>query len=660
MNKRFAFLLLFLAWALAILGGYYYFHKPLTVNEAAAPLQTVFHLATASLLVAFTGGLGRKLIRAEGLSGLARMATEAATGIGVTALAWLLLGLVGGYQPWLAWVLLAVGLLLLRRPIWAWLGEGRELLDLWRSAGTFERLLLVAAVVLALNHLWIALAPPIKYDALTYHLQLPRLYLAAGRLTFEPAIPYWGHPQVAEMLYTWAMSLGGLPAAGAFGWWVGILLVGGAAGLARWLYPGDETHKNSTAVLAAAALLAAPTVRDMLGWSYNDLFSGLFGLAAFACFYAWQSSGRRSWLAWVGLLVGFAVGTKFTAGILALTLYPVLLFLPGRQRPALRDWLVSGLLSLLAFSPWAIKNLVATGSPLFPYFFPTAGYSAMRLEMAHTLPESIGWFNTLLTPIWLTWQGIDSAPGPGSDIGILLLLFALPALLLFWRSPRTRPLLFAFVLTWLTVAVGGARIDHLRQTRLYFVVLLPVLGIAAGWGWAALKPVTVQGVRLARIAGALIVLVLTLTLWQDTLNTARSTAPQVLLGVESTDQYLDRHTGAYIDAMRRLDELPPESRVLMLWEARGLYAPLNATADPWIDRWRVDLRETGSAEGVLARWKAQGYTQIILFNTGLAFVREDDPILSQQEWAELDRLLDSLPDRLDFPGGFYSLYRIPD
>jgi hypothetical protein len=202
------------------------------------------------------------------------------------------------------------------------------------------------------------------------------------------------------------------------------------------------------------------------------------------------------------------------------------------------------------------------------------------------------------------------------------------------------------------------RIDHLRQTRLYFVVLMPVLGMAAGWGWAVLKDFTANGVRLGRIAGVLIVLVLGLTLWQDTVETTRSGAAQVALGLLTPADYLDQHTGAYIDAMRRLEALPAHSRVLMLWEGRGLYAPLTITPDPWIDRWRVDLRETGSGEAVLQRWRSNGYTHFLVFNTGVKFVREDDPILSPSEWREFDTLLSSLPDPVEYPGGFYSLYSL--
>jgi len=658
MNKRLLGIFGFIFWSLLVLGGYYYFHKPVTIAETAAPLSAMLNLLVAAALIALCGGLGRLLARAPGLNGLARMAFEAALGIGVAATLWLLLGVLGLYRTWLAWLLLMAGLFFLRNSVRDWFREWSDLRGWWRAAGRFEQILLAIGLLFALNQLWIALSPPIKYDALSYHLQLPRLYLAAGRLTFEPQLVYWGHPQIAEMLYTWAMSLASTTAAAAFGWMAGLLAVLGAASLASSFFPGSKQDRNAAAVFAALALLAAPTVREMLAWSYNDLFSALFGVAAFGAFYAWQSSGQRSWLYWLGLCVGFAVGTKFTAGVLALALYPALLLIPGRARPALKDWLISGLFALLAFAPWAVKNLVYTGNPVFPYFIPTLWYSAERLDMAHSLPEPIGWAQTLLAPLWLTWQGIDSAPGPGSDIGALLILFAIPGLFFYRRSREGKPLVFDFLLAWLIIALAGARIDHLRQTRLYFVLFVPLLGMAAGWGWAALKGIHAQGVRLGRVAGTLILLVLFLSLWQDTLRLAKNGAPQVLLGITSAEQYLEQNTGAYIDAMTRLEQLPSDKRVLMLWEARGLYAPVAATADPWIDRWRADLRDLGSGEAVLSAWRSQGYTHLLLFRYGLDLIRADDPILSPAEWKELDDLFASLPPAQPFPGGFYELYTL--
>ena len=108
---------------------------------------------------------------------------------------------------------------------------GRTLRTLWQSSDWFGRATGCLALVIFGFTLLTALAPPLKFDALVYHLALPRQYLLAGRMDYVPQIMFWGMPQTAEMLYTWAMSLGGEPAAVVTGWLVGLVALFGLLGL---------------------------------------------------------------------------------------------------------------------------------------------------------------------------------------------------------------------------------------------------------------------------------------------------------------------------------------------------------------------------------------------------------------------------------------------
>src|SRR3990170_4171559 len=81
-----------------------------------------------------------------------------------------------------------------------------------------------------------ALAPPLAWDALVYHLELPRQYLSAGRIVFVESNLFVGFPQLAEMLYTWAMALRSGQTAAVLGWIVGLLALLGTAGAAIRLY----------------------------------------------------------------------------------------------------------------------------------------------------------------------------------------------------------------------------------------------------------------------------------------------------------------------------------------------------------------------------------------------------------------------------------------
>jgi hypothetical protein len=95
----------------------------------------------------------------------------------------------------------------------------------------------------------------------------------------------------------------------------------------------------------------------------------------------------------------------------------------------------------------------------------------------------------------------------------------------------------------------------------------------------------------------------------------------------------------------------------MLWEPRGLYAPLFAKPDPWIDNWRMALWTEISPQAILNAWKVHGYTHMLLYNSGAEFIRSSSTQISASDWQVFDNLLASLPQPVSF-GGIYSLYRL--
>ena len=360
---------------------------------------------------------------------------------------------------------------------------------------------------------------------------------------------------------------------------------------------------------------------------------------------------------WAGVFTGMAVGTKYTAGIVALAIFSGIWIFKGMRKPTFALWLQSGLLALAIFLPWAAKNTIATANPLFPYLIPTSWYSAERLAAANLPPEQFTWLPQLALPVYLTWAGVDSAPGPSTDLGPLLILFAIPGLLAFRKDRKIQMLGFSLAIVWLVMSLAGSRFGHLQQPRLYFA-LLPALALLASWGWTAIQEITASGVRLSRVAGVIAALVIGLAVWQSTSYLLDTKAFPTTLGVQSRETYLEEQTGAYYIAMRNINDLPDNSRVLMLWEARGFYAPTNADLDPWIDRWRSAQHAAGSAEAVLAQWRAQGFTHLCVFTSGMEFMRESDAAVTLDGWHEYDRMIDSLPPPSQLAGDFYLLYDI--
>ena len=653
-------ILLFLIWSILLLAGYYYYHKPVDPSQLLQAALSFYDIIVSALILLVCAGVGHSILRFDRTPDLGELSMQAALGSGIAGILWLGMGAAGLFHWWSAALLLLAGCIIFRKESLAWLRELKVIAPLWRNAGSLGRFFFLAAALLLLNQLWVALAPPVKYDALTYHLALPRLYLDQGRLAFFPDNPYWGHPQIVEMLYTWAMAIGRSSTAAALSWWAGGILLMGIAGAAHRYLPGSrasETQRAASAAAAVAFLLAGVTAQRMLGWAYTDLFSAWFGLAALLVFFRWLNSGNSAWMRLAGVFTGMAVSTKYTAGVIALAIFAGAWIFKGTRRPPFSLWLQSGLLALLVFLPWAAKNTIATGNPLFPYLIPTPWYSADRLASANLPPEQAAWISQITLPVYLTWAGVDSAPGPSTDLGALLVLFAVPGLVAFYKDRKVQMLAFSLAIVWLAISLAGVRFGHLQQPRLYFV-LLPALAFLAGWGWTSIQEISASGVRLSRMSGVIVTLVIGLAIWQSISYLLDTKSIPTTLGVQSRDAYLEEQTGAYNLAMRKLGDLPDDSRVLMLWEARGFYAPTNASPNPWIDRWRSAQHAAGSAEAVLAQWRAQGVTHLCVFTSGMEFMRNSDAAVTLDGWHEFDRLINSLPSPSQLAGDFYLLYDI--
>ena len=207
-----------LVWIIVILVEYYYIHKPISFSQASRLGSALLDLAAVAALSGLAGGVGRRFLPADKLAPLERFALQAALGWGLLGLFWLGVGLLKLYSSWLAWATVIVGWVFCWRHNLAWMGELRSLKLFWASRGRLDRAMALGSVILIAGQLLFALAPPLKWDALVYHLDLPRIYLAEGQFTMVESNPYWGNPQLGEMLYSWSMALRGWETAVVLGW----------------------------------------------------------------------------------------------------------------------------------------------------------------------------------------------------------------------------------------------------------------------------------------------------------------------------------------------------------------------------------------------------------------------------------------------------------
>ncbi|HKY84098.1 MAG TPA: hypothetical protein VJ160_04640 [Anaerolineales bacterium] len=629
----------------AVLTAYFAGHKPVSPDGLRSILAAVGDLLLAAIVIGLGGGIGRRLAGHGGRNHASFLVVQAALGLGCLALLILLLLSTSLLSSASGWALVVLLLLLFGKSSLHWFGSWAALKS-FRPVNWMEGAAALAVAALLGMALIEAAAPPVHFDALVYHLDLPQRFLAAHSLSTPTDNLYWGLPLTGEMLYTLAMALGRPQTATVLGFAAALLTGAGVFVLAA-------EFGRLAGWAALLALFAAPSLAASSGWGYVDWWAALYGFALIAIVIRVDASSPSRQAILAGAMAGFAGGVKYTAAI-ALPAGFMAICIAAPNRRGLRLGLLFLATGLLVLSPWLLKNAVATGAPLYPYFGGGEGIRQAGLVGSVPAPP-LG--QSLFVPLAATLLGYEKATGFASDIGPLLVAL-LPGLALLPGSTRRQFLpVGAYLLTgWLLWAAASQLSGLLVQTRLYFV-LLPAWALLAGGGFAGLARVSLGPVRVGRVVGALIALVVGLSLYREVAASVQANPGSAVLAIETRDEYLTRRLGGYYAAQLRMADLPPASRTLMLWEPRGFYCWPACIPDAWIDQWYVARRTLGSPQAIRQAWASQGMTHLLLFNAGMDYVRNNDQRYSEEDWAELDELLQGLTP-VEKIGGGYTLFRM--
>jgi 4-amino-4-deoxy-L-arabinose transferase-like glycosyltransferase len=562
----------------------------------------------------------------------------------------------------LLWVSTVSACLALRHDIHGWL---EDVVQTLRALWTPDRLsqLCMAFVVFTLGlGLLAALAPPIKWDALVYHLTLPKLYAQTHGVRLDGDFLFSGMPQLAEMLYTTATLLRGASAAQTLGWAFGAVLALGLAAHAT------ELLGARFAALAPATLFASFTIAVSLSWAYVDVLLMLFTLGVLIALRHWAATREWRWLLLGGVLSGFAVGCKYTGVVVPLAGLAMLL-LALRHAPAPRHLVVAGIsflgVACLFASPWFLKNLIFTGSPTYPLLFPAQYIDSLRLWF-YNRPDLVE-----RNPLWAALifpravvLGVQGGNAYESTLSPLLLFLPL-ALMLGWRRLETQtrgalsPVLVFTLAGYLGWVIFTFTSRLAVQSRLFFSIF-PALVLVCAGGLAAVEKLDGPSLRVSFVVRAALGLVLGLSLFEQVQEFVAHDPLSYLTGRQTGVQFRAANLGWYAAAMDRVNALPDPSRVAFLWEARSLEcgAPERCDPDVIIDRWWHLRRAVGTAGDILARWRTQGITHVLIYDVGADFVRaQPDQPFDPADWAELDVLRGQM-HLIENIGGVYSLYTL--
>lgn len=369
-----------------------------------------------------------------------------------------------------------------RKPAWS------NRLNAWLGGS----ILAVAAVIVTIN----CFVPPSahEWDALSYHLAAPKIYLAHHRIVFLPTDHHSNFPFTLEMLFTLGLLFGGYALANLLHFACGVMCVAASFCMGRRFGRG-------AGMIAAVTFATAPIVIWEAGAAYIEMGLALYVLTSAGAAIQFRRTGEPGWLALTGILMGFALSVK----ALALVPFALLGLLLWRTGNPIRRLAPYFLWAIVVGSPFYVKSWIQTGNPVYPFAYRlfggrywntqladayageqrSFGQSAERVGVAddvegkHPRYMPPGFGARLVNLIQAPFDLIAvprlfynyNDPGVRSQMGFLWLGLA-PLPLLTNRRSRAAKLCFALPMLWFVV--WSQTMQYVR----YLIPLIPFLALA--------------------------------------------------------------------------------------------------------------------------------------------------------------------------------------
>ncbi|UCC82046.1 MAG: hypothetical protein JSW46_13705 [Gemmatimonadota bacterium] len=553
--------------------------------EYSGPLlffEHLFVLAAVLVLIAICTAVGLfwlRRIKVE-LDLLDDLVFAVALGVGVLSLATLILGLLGGLHP---------GAVLLL-PVSLGLVAHRELRDLPRLSVQAVRQLqqkngdrvlwgfgiAVFAAAVVFMSLY-ALAPPMDWDALMYHLRVPQQFLEHRRIYLPTDNLHVSRVGLVHMLYLPLLALSSSAGPATLAAVLAALLgIAVFAFCVRLL--GEKTASLSLGLMWGTTTILLVAISPRVDVS---LTLYLF-LAHYALLLALSQPEWRKLFFLAAALLGFAVGVKLTALPYIAGLSPLVAWIAYHRTRTVANSLQSlflfGLCFLAAGLPWLIKNWALLGAPFYPFLadpvlqpwlrplFGSAAWPASVdpdvLSFIWELRAPFNLRDAFFTPGQLA---IEAEGGYYYPCPALLLL---PLWLMFVRNKTLSWLVFPVLIFLLIVLV----IQPTPNLRYLIPAAVPLTIVVAHVLVATSERLfSKQAARILLVGLTGMALVPSAIMVRDWLTKIRGV--EHFVGTASAEDYLSNWLGPGNLEVLRLTEtqLAADSRILMLFDARGYY-----------------------------------------------------------------------------------------
>ena len=400
------------------------------------------HIGGWGLIVLAAGGLGHFFLRKLHFdSVLERLVFTAAFGLGVWALVFFALGLVGVLYREVILALTAIGAF---ASLFYITGSYRSprLSDFsrWKRCLRLRRLITVGVIIVALGY-WALLLqlpeyPPIAWDSTAYHLVLAREYVTQHRVVPHEGITLPVVPALNHMLFAWALSVQDDILAQFI---EHTLMMLTALALYAW---GKRRNNRALGLAAAAFWLGQPLVLWLGESAYVDVGNACYAfLGVYALRVFWEGRDSRWWYLAV-MLLGMAAGIKMS-GLFVLAVATAFgLWALVRSTLTLKALLRGCAIAIAIASPWYAFIAHHTGNPFWPAVAPLS--TEMWRPSADFVWRAFGnvgvpktLLNFVLLPIHITLSPELFLPDNGRHLLPIIIAFPLAWIIALWhRSVR--------------------------------------------------------------------------------------------------------------------------------------------------------------------------------------------------------------------------------
>ncbi|NUQ66188.1 MAG: phospholipid carrier-dependent glycosyltransferase [Pirellulales bacterium] len=470
-----------------------------------------------------------------------------------------------------------------------------------------------------------ALAPTTDGDALCYHLELPKAFLASHRLEFLPDSENSTFPLLVEMWYLWALAIDGGVAAQLIHWGMGVLLAMAAIVLATPIVG------RPWARVAGPVVLLVPAVSNQMTAPLNDVALAFYCTLTLA---AWWRSGvdleSRRWFILSGLCAGGALGTKYLA-ILFFAAVSVAIAWTAWRHGDRRRLLLTGaaaamIVAVSVSGLWYVRAAWHRGNPVYPFFSEALHGRTAAVQQKPTFRDSklpLGRRPiSVLTGTWKITMHPERYGGRGHQLGPLFLALA-PGLLLV-RRLRGLGLLMAIAgVYWVLWFL-------LRQNVRFLLPLVPMLSVVALWILIEMHRLPLATRRIAAAAVAVVLLAscgAALARCRDCLGVA--------CGLESRSEFLTRKEPTWL-AANASNQLSSGDDHILSQDQRAFYFNCRVTRE---NLYRLRTRyqwEIGDPLDFSRELRRAGFTHLLLAeNRGTSGVTYDPTLsrLAEAQWA---------------------------